>query len=106
MFDYIRDLWRGSVSLGGAARSSAWDTTRTKFKKLNPLCEVCGNKNPEIHHVVPYNVDPSKENDFSNLISLCRDHHFFVAHLMSWRSWNENVKIDSETWKQKILRRP
>ena len=107
MFDYLRDLWRGNISLGGAGRSSAWPRVRKEFAQLNPTCAVCGTKKGlNVHHCVPFYIDPSLELRNENLISLCRDHHFFVGHLMSWKSYNFSVREDSVYWFTRIQNRP
>jgi hypothetical protein len=46
------------------------------------------------------------ELDRANLITLCRDHHFWFGHLGSWSSWNANVREDAAIWRAKIANRP
>ena len=93
------------------ARSKNWRKVRKAFLKENPTCAVCGKKSKmlkplQIHHIVPYHKDKSKELDVYNLITLCRKHHFFVGHLNSYHSFNSEVKSDSEIWLTKIKNRP
>ena len=105
----IKDWWRGVPTLGG--RSSQWAKVRKAFILKNPECAVCGKKGSflksnEVHHCIPFSQDKSLELEMKNLITVCREHHLFVGHLMSFRSFNKNVRIDSELWKTKIKNRP
>lgn len=105
----IKDWFRGVPTLGG--RSSAWAKTRAEYLKQFPNCQVCGKKGSflkptEVHHCVPFSQDKSLELSFDNFISVCREHHFFVCHLNSWKSWNKDVKENSEEWYNKIKNRP
>ena len=78
-------------------RSSNWRTVRAEHIKKHPKCAACGRKDGlEVHHIVPYHVDPSRELDPENLITLCGKYcHFVFGHLMDWKSWNENVVEDA-----------
>lgn len=108
MINWFTDWWRG-YTFGG--RSSQWSSTRNFYLKANPLCAVCGCKDKllkpnEVHHVIPFSVDPSKELDIGNLITLCKDHHLLVGHLMSWSSYNTSVREDAKKWLNKVQNRP
>lgn len=89
-------------------RSSQWPKVRAEHIKKEPCCQVCGSsKKPEVHHIVPVNVDPSKELDPDNLITLCDKYcHFIFGHLMNWRSYNETIREDAPRWIKKIKNRP
>ncbi len=107
MIQFLLDLFRGNLG----SRSGQWPAIRKQFLKDNIACAVCGTKGSflkpnEVHHIKPFNLRPELELEENNLITLCRDHHFFIAHLMSWSSWNENVKQDSIIWNNKIKNRP
>jgi len=105
MIQWFLDKWRG-IPLG-AIRSVSWGQVRKEFAWLNPACAVCGTKKKlNIHHVVPFYIDQSLELKNENLISLCREHHFFVGHLMSWKSYNFSVREDSIYWFTRIQNRP
>jgi len=88
MFSFIDKIY---------GRSPKWRSVRNEHIKNNPTCAACGRKDGlEVHHIVPYHVDPSKELDPTNLITLCGKYcHFVFGHLMDWKSWNENVVRDS-----------
>ena len=56
---------------------------------------------------MPVHVDPSKELDESNLITLCDKYcHFIFGHLMSWHSWNTDILSDAQLFNEKINNRP
>jgi 5-methylcytosine-specific restriction endonuclease McrA len=84
-------------TFGTDPRSSKWEKVRNDFIKLNPTCAACGTtEDLNVHHIVPFHDDESKELDPTNLITLCRTHHFGVGHDSNWKKSNPNVKIDSE----------
>ena len=107
IIEFIRDWLAGKPLLGGL-RGPLWNQTKREFEKLHPkICAVCGiTKKIELHHCLPYHLDKSKENDFNNLIWLCRLHHLWVGHLGSFFSFNSEVKRDSEFCRKKIAERP
>ncbi len=91
----------------GAARSSQWPAVERAHLAEHPECAVCGSKEQlNVHHVVPFHVRPDLELERSNLITLCRNHHFWWGHLGSWRSWNPDVREDAAIWRKKIEGRP
>ena len=108
----VQDWLRGtSPLLGGAGRSSKWPTVRKVFLAENPNCSACGGKGTflkpnEIHHCIPYHISPDLELMSENLLTVCREHHFFVCHLNSWKSYNEKVREDAKIWRDKIINRP
>jgi hypothetical protein len=88
------------ASQHGKPRSPKWPAVERAFKAEYPLCEVCGSdKNVEIHHRVPFHVDPSKELDFGNLITLCSNSscmsHLTLGHLGSYKQSNPHIREDS-----------
>lgn len=89
-------------------RSSLWPKIRSEYLQTNPICEICGSKNkPEVHHIIPVHVDPSKELDINNLITLCDKYcHFIFGHLMNWKSYNIHIKQDAMEFNNKISNRP
>lgn len=92
----------------GAPRSSTWPKFKREYEKTHPkICAFCKTtKRIELHHQVPFHIDPSLEEEPSNMIWVCRDHHFYFAHLMDWSSYNKTVLADSELWTEKIAQRP
>ena len=95
----------------GAIRSAKWSKVRNDFIKKHPYCEVCGKKGTllmpnNIHHIFPFHLKPMLELQESNLITLCPPHHLLFGHLMSWKSWEKDVRENAAIWRKKILERP
>lgn len=88
----------------GQARDSGWRKLRNQHIRAHPRCAVCETTaKVEAHHIVPVHVDPSLEMDFTNLITLCRPHHFTFGHLCDWRAHNPTVREDAAVWWARIL---
>ena len=63
------------------ARSSHWKAIRDKHLHWHPYCAACGTfSDVEVHHIESYRLNPSRELDPDNLITLCRKHHFQIGH--------------------------
>ena len=87
-------------------RSSRWPKVRSEFVRLHPVCAACGGrKELNVHHIEPFHRNPELELDPNNLITLCREHHFFVGHdpdgpwhplRPNWSACNPKVREDSE----------
>lgn len=110
LLNWYRD-WRDRNRTFGAIRSPQWESVRGAWIKQHPKCAVCGtDKDIQIHHVIAFHTDQSKELDEKNLISLCegsnKDCHRLFGHLGSFLSINENVRKDAEEWNKRILQRP
>ena len=96
-----------SQRLGGRNRSPRWRATRKAYLRLHPKCEISGVKRRlQVHHIIPFHKDPSKELDFDNLKTVTKWLHFWLCHLGSWHSWNENLQEDIKIWRDKIANRP
>lgn len=111
MIDYLRDLLGWYPTFGGVGRSGSWPRIQKEFLKNNPHCAVCGCKSKllsplNVHHCRPYHLHPELELDPTNLITLCRAHHLLVGHLMSWSSYNTDVRDDARMLAEKIRIRP
>lgn len=85
-------------------RSGQWVQVRADFVRLHPRCEACGSAyNLNVHHVEPFHLRPDLELEPSNLITLCREHHFRIGHdpdgkgprKPSWLESNPNVRSDA-----------
>ena len=84
-------------SLFYSGRSSLWKSVRLEHLKTQPKCQACDSSNNlEVHHIEPFQVNPERELDPLNLITLCRTCHLVFGHLMSFKSWNTNVVEDSK----------
>ena len=93
----VKDWLRGEKT----PRSPEWPRVRREWLKLHPQCAACGTTRAvEVHHMVPFHIDRSKELDFSNFITLCEsviasEHHFAVGHFRNWKNYNPNVIADA-----------
>jgi hypothetical protein len=55
-------------------RSDRWPTVRKHHLDEEPKCQWCGGtKNLEVHHIMAFHLDPAKELDDGNLITLCEN---------------------------------
>lgn len=77
-------------------RSPRWGTVRKKHLLTQPACAACGStKSLEAHHLVPVQVDKSRELDPENLITLCggkRNCHLVVGHGWDWSKYRPDAK--------------
>lgn len=77
-------------------RSPAWQVIRENYIVLNPSCAACGSSEKlQVHHIVPVHIDPSRELDSTNLITLCMgpdECHLNIGHNGSWKKHNPHVK--------------
>ena len=105
---------QGSIVLGFfkklryAVRSPKWGSVRKEHLKDNPVCAACGrSKKLEVHHIVPVHMDPNRELDPSNLVTLCDDPcHIVFGHLMNYKSWNKDVIEDCSVYLNKVKNKP
>lgn len=92
-------------------RSGRWPALKNKHLKAHPTCEVCGRKGElNVHHKIPVHIDPSKELDPGNLITLCEGKtmncHLWCGHLGYWPSFNLSVVKDAAYLLNRFLTRP
>lgn len=92
-------------------RSPRWRYVRKVHLGKNPYCANCGKKKRvgmQVHHIVPFRIDPSKELDPTNLLTLCNNPrcHLDKGHLGYFKSWNPNVISDCAVWLDKYKNRP
>jgi 5-methylcytosine-specific restriction protein A len=103
---FLRMIGFSRVESLRSPRSSKWKVLRDDHIRKNPTCAVCGSKKVVPHHIIPYHVDPSKEMDPTNLISLCEGEtfncHLFFGHLRNWSSYNPEVVEDARIWREKL----
>lgn len=100
----ITDFLAGKPSV---RRSSKWPAVRKAHLAIRPACEVCGTKKQlNVHHIFPVHLAPEGELEEKNLLTLCKEHHFWWGHYGSWRSFNKAVVQDAALWKLKISSRP
>lgn len=106
MFASILSLFKQEVRY--ASRSYKWPKVRKKHLEKQPCCAACGScTRPEVHHITPVHLDPSKELDPDNLITLCDKYcHFIFGHFMNYHSWNPNVIEDAREYLNNKNNRP
>jgi len=89
---------------GSSERSGHWPTVRAAYLAEHPTCEACGSADDlNVHHVAPFHLRPELELDPTNLITLCREHHFSIGHdpdgpgplRPNWKAANPNVRRDA-----------
>jgi 5-methylcytosine-specific restriction endonuclease McrA len=82
-----------------AKRSDKWPTVEHHFRAEHSTCAACGGKHRlNVHHVMPFHLDPSKELDPTNLITLCmgeKECHLHIGHGGSFKQYNPNVRKDA-----------
>lgn len=103
MLKRIKDFIQGKSTLK-SKRSPKWGTVRAEFiKKQHSECYACGSKKDlEVHHIVPFHVDPKLELDPTNLVTLCesmifnpRNCHLFIGHNGNYKKTNPHVIEDA-----------
>jgi hypothetical protein len=68
-------------SISEGERSGEWRRVRDEFVEKFPFCAACGTSAAlNVHHVEPFHIRPELELDPSNLLTLCREHHFRIGH--------------------------
>lgn len=89
---HVREIKKSHV------RSSLWPMVRDMHLKENPVCEACGsNKTLQVHHVLPFHLEPKLELEPENLVTLCMDEfdcHLSIGHGGSFQHYNPNVIED------------
>lgn len=84
-------------------RSPLWRSIRKQHLKEFGYCQACGSKSGlQVHHIIPFHMNPSLELLDSNLISLCMSQnecHLKLGHGDSWKSYNPNVFQDAIDYK-------
>lgn len=91
-----------------AFRSWKWSDVRKAHLKIQPHCQACGRKDDlEVHHIEPVHLNPDRELDPTNLITLCaKTCHLTFGHLMDYKSWNSDVVNDCLNYYSKLQKRP
>lgn len=93
----------------GVPRSSQWPSVRKKHLQQNGECALCGGKRGlNVHHILPFHLDRSKELDPGNLITLCEGNRTINCHLRfgHWgnfaKKYNPNIRDDAEKWARRF----
>ena len=93
----------------GLKRSGQWPAVRDEHLQQHPKCACCGGtKKLRVHHIEPFHVNPNRELDPRNLITLCEakkygiNCHLFLGHLGNWKRWNPFVVLSAAGWKLRL----
>jgi 5-methylcytosine-specific restriction endonuclease McrA len=91
-----------------AARSAKWSKIRKEHLSKNPSCFACGRSSKvEVHHIEPVHINPDKELDPDNLVTLCDSPcHIVFGHFLDYKSWNPRVIEDCMVYYKKYNNRP
>lgn len=105
----IKDVFEGKASNFSQKRSSKWASVRKNHLAQHPTCSVCGGTEKlEVHHIVPFHMNPELELDPTNLITLCESKsygivcHLLIGHLGSYKTVNPDVIQDAQIWNKKL----
>ena len=99
MFNFIHQIFIDKTF--GAKRSDDWPSFRKR--NIHEKCDVCGKGLfLELHHIRPFHLSPGLELELTNIVTLCRKHHFELGHFFSWKSYNKEIK----QWIAQIQNRP
>ena len=78
-------------------RDPAWPRARKAYLREHPSCAACGtNRDLDVHHIIPVQIDREKELDPTNQLTLCKTDHLVFGHLHDWFAWNPTVIADAE----------
>jgi len=44
---------------------------------------------------VPFHIEPERELDPANLMTLCQDCHLYIGHLKDWTRHNPHARVDA-----------
>ena len=110
IFWFLEDVLQGKTTLlGGKLRSSGW----YQFRKIHikKECCYCGRKGTflkplQLHHLRPFHLFPEDELNPDNVETFCNECHLREAHLMSYKSFNINVKEKAKIMREEIKNRP
>lgn len=100
-FHIVRTVKHAAHEVRSTGRSALWPRVSHAFLAKNPFCAACGGqKNLNVHHMVPFHLDSSKELDTGNFIVLCMDigkHcHLMLGHGNNFKAFNPKIKHDAE----------
>ena len=89
-------------------RSPRWRAVRRAFLKANPFCRACGRRTRlDVHHELPISFPGGRERELDemNLITLCREHHFWHGHGGDWRACVRTCREDAERMLGRVMAR-
>ena len=97
-FGEVSHVW------GATKRSPGWDRLRDAHIDKNPFCAGCAIPfKLEAHHIAPFHLHPELELEPTNLITLCRDCHWFLGHMRDWSLFNPHVVEDAAIYRERFI---
>ena len=83
-----------ALLLTAGPRSPDWPALAKRHRAENPRCAACGTlQGVQVHHIVPFNTNPSLELDPANLLTLCKEKcHLKIGHGGSYRHYNPHAR--------------
>ena len=103
--EHIKDVVQGKTSIT-KRRHKDWRSFRKDYLKICNECKICGSKRKlAVHHIVPFHVDPSRELQTSNCMTLCFYCHLIFGHLKNYKSYNRQIQFDAIEWEKRIKER-
>ena len=99
--------WREQL-IKTLSRAGGWRKVRARRIEIDGgKCRACGRKvNLQVHHIRPFNMQPDRELELSNLVTLCGRCHILLGHLDNWKSRNDDVLPDADYTMRRITGRP
>ena len=96
-----RDKTYNKVAYQDIYNTPRWKKLRSYKITINPLCEICEAKGivkqtEEVHHIVPFSIDPTLAYDIDNLLSVCITCHKEL-HNKLHESYHLSRSSDSDT---------
>jgi hypothetical protein len=74
--------------------------------KQTPMvtCVWCGRTSHlNRHHILPQSFYPELVNTPTNIVVLCRDCHFVLAHRCNWKTYNPDLMIILTTYTNTVI---
>lgn len=107
----LKELYKLTEKKVKTPRSPKWPALQRDHLSRFPNCAACGRTaKVVVHHMIPVHVDPTKELDPTNLLTLCEwpslNCHLCFGYLGDFRSWNVNVVQDAQTHLGEVQKRP
>lgn len=90
-------------------RSPDWPHARAIHLAAESVCQWCGGaEDLQVHHIVPFHLDKSKELDQANMITLCMDQtkkcHYRKGHKgVSWLVFEPNIRQMCDDHKRRSI---
>lgn len=107
LWQFVPLTWRPRKILAAKARANRWRYVRAAHLKTEPKCAACGREtNLDVHHIIPVHINPNRELDPTNLITLCSDRcHIVFGHFMCYLCYNPDVRKMAAEYRVKLQKR-